>query len=143
MRVSLYLLGSLCVRVSGTEIVCVTRCPPRRAARALQNLPYKISSDELYDIFGKYGAIRQIRIGNAKDTKGTGFVVYEDILDAKNAVEHLTGFNVAGRYLTVLYYQPNKVTKKMDLEKKRQELEALKAKHGVDGSAPPPFKKQG
>ncbi len=38
------------------------------------------------------------RRGNAKDTKGTGFVVYEDILDAKNAVEHLTGFNVGGRY---------------------------------------------
>jgi hypothetical protein len=38
----------------------------------------------------------------------------------------------------VLYYQPNKITKKMDLDKKRQELEALKAKHGVDASAPVP-----
>jgi hypothetical protein len=45
------------------------------------------------------------------------------------------------RYLTVLYYQPNKVTKKMDLEKKRAELEALKARHGVDGSTPAPMKK--
>jgi hypothetical protein len=40
--------------------------------------------------------------GNAKDTRGTGFVVYEDILDAKNAVEHLTGFNVAGRHVFLI-----------------------------------------
>jgi pre-mRNA branch site protein p14 len=34
--------------------------------------------------------------------------VYEDIFDAKNACEHLSGFNVGGRYLSVLYYQVNK-----------------------------------
>lgn len=28
----------------------------------IRNLPYKITSDEMYDIFGKYGAIRQIRV---------------------------------------------------------------------------------
>lgn len=27
----------------------------------VRNLPFKINADELYDIFGKYGAIRQIR----------------------------------------------------------------------------------
>jgi pre-mRNA branch site protein p14 len=32
------------------------------------------------------------------------FVVYEDIFEAKNAFDHLSGFNVAGRYLIVLYY---------------------------------------
>lgn len=28
----------------------------------VRNLPYKISSEEMYDIFGKYGSIRQIRL---------------------------------------------------------------------------------
>jgi pre-mRNA branch site protein p14 len=28
----------------------------------VRNLPYKISSEELFDLFGKYGAIRQIRM---------------------------------------------------------------------------------
>lgn len=28
----------------------------------VRNLPFKISSEEMYDIFGKYGAIRQIRL---------------------------------------------------------------------------------
>jgi pre-mRNA branch site protein p14 len=37
----------------------------------------------MYDIFGKYGAIRQIRLGDKSDTRGTAFVVYDDIYDAK------------------------------------------------------------
>lgn len=28
----------------------------------VRNLPYKISSEDMYDLFGKYGAIRQIRM---------------------------------------------------------------------------------
>jgi pre-mRNA branch site protein p14 len=68
----------------------------------------------MYDIFGKYGAIRQIRLGDKPDTRGTAFVVYEDIYDAKNAVDHLSGFNVAGRYLVVLYYQQTKAAKRSD-----------------------------
>ena len=66
--------------------------------------------------FGKYGAIRQIRQGNIQETRGTAYVVYEDIFDAKNACEHLSGFNVCGRYLVVLYYRVNKAFLKMDTE---------------------------
>ena len=71
----------------------------------VRNLPFKISAKDLYDIFGKYGPIRQIRRGNTIETRGTAFVVYEDIFDAKSAVDSLNGFHVAGRYLVVLYYQ--------------------------------------
>jgi RNA recognition motif-containing protein len=65
--------------------------------------------------------------GNATDTRGTAFVVYEDIYDAKNACEHLQGFNILGRYLIVLYYQQNKVTKKMNIQKKEEEIKEMKA----------------
>ena len=75
----------------------------------VRNLPYKITTEELFDVFGKFGAVRQIRKGKAGDKKGTAFVVYEDIFDAKNAVENLKGFNVAGRYLTALYYSAKRV----------------------------------
>ena len=86
----------------------------------------------MYDIFGKYGAIRQIRVGTANDTRGTAFVVYEDIYDAKNAVDHLSGFNVCGRYLIVLYYQAAKMQKKLDAQRQRKELEEIKEKYGVE-----------
>ncbi|CAM9639276.1 unnamed protein product, partial [Hapterophycus canaliculatus] len=99
-----------------------------------RNLPFKISADEMYDIFGKYGAIRQIRLGDRQDTRGTAFVVYDDIYDAKAAVDHLSGFNVCGRYLIVLYYQASlrhrraKMAKRMDQQAKKKELEDLRAK---------------
>jgi hypothetical protein len=53
--------------------------------------------------------ISSIFRGVTPETKGTAFVVYEDIFDAKNACDHLSGFNVCNRYLVVLYYQSNKV----------------------------------
>eukprot|EP00270_Netrium_digitus_P009837 TRINITY_DN3014_c0_g3_i2.p1 TRINITY_DN3014_c0_g3~~TRINITY_DN3014_c0_g3_i2.p1 ORF type:complete len:124 (-),score=40.79 TRINITY_DN3014_c0_g3_i2:107-478(-) len=108
------------------------RLPPEvNRAIYVRNLPFNITSEEMYDIFGKYGAIRQIRIGVSKDTRGTAFVVYEDIYDAKNAVDHLSGFNVANRYLIVLYYQLSKMTKKVDQKKKEEEITKLQEKYGV------------
>jgi pre-mRNA branch site protein p14 len=83
---------------------------PHDANRILfvKNLPFKIKNDELYDIFGKYGAIRQIRLGNAPGTRGTAYVVYEDVYDAKAAHDHLSGFSVAGRYLVCGYLKQSK-----------------------------------
>merc|ERR1719203_2546078 len=97
----------------------------------VRNLPYKISADELYDIFGKYGSLRQIRCGNGPETRGTAFVVYDDIYDAKNAMDHLSGFNVAGRYLVLLYYNPTKMQTKIDATVKKEDIDRLKKKYGV------------
>jgi pre-mRNA branch site protein p14 len=94
----------------------------------VRNLPYKITAEELYDIFGKYGAIRQIRLGVTAETKGTCFVVFEDIWDAKTACDHLSGFNVGGRYLVVLYYNATKQNKTRDLDKQQLELDHLRAR---------------
>ena len=95
----------------------------------VRNLPFTISADDLYAIFGKYGAVYQIRLGNKdKDTRGTAYVVYEDIYDAKAAVDHLSGFNVGGRYLVVLYYQPAKIQKRTELQEKEKELQLLRKK---------------
>ncbi|ETN67867.1 pre-mRNA branch site protein p14 [Anopheles darlingi] len=108
------------------------RLPPEvNRVLYVRNLPYKITSDEMYDIFGKYGAIRQIRVGNTPETRGTAFVVYEDIFDAKNARDHLSGFNVCNRYLVVLYYQSTKAFKQLDLDKKQDELDQMKAKYNI------------
>lgn len=42
---------------------------------------------------------RQIRQGIANNTKGTAYVVYEDVMDAKQACDKLNGFNFQNRYL--------------------------------------------
>eukprot|EP01089_Gocevia_fonbrunei_P012201 TRINITY_DN2817_c0_g1_i1.p1 TRINITY_DN2817_c0_g1~~TRINITY_DN2817_c0_g1_i1.p1 ORF type:complete len:119 (+),score=28.24 TRINITY_DN2817_c0_g1_i1:89-445(+) len=109
-----------------------TRLPPEvNRVLYVKHLPFKIKPEEMYDIFGKYGSIRQIRLGNAKDTRGTAFVVYDDIYDAKNAVDHLSGFNIGGRYLIVLYYQQNKMLKKLDQKAKQKEIAEMKQMYGI------------
>ena len=44
------------------------------------------------------------------------------------AVDHLSGFNVGGRYLVVLYYQPAKIQKRTELQEKEKELQLLRKK---------------
>eukprot|EP00698_Gefionella_okellyi_P005284 TRINITY_DN14814_c0_g1_i1.p1 TRINITY_DN14814_c0_g1~~TRINITY_DN14814_c0_g1_i1.p1 ORF type:complete len:114 (+),score=13.81 TRINITY_DN14814_c0_g1_i1:137-478(+) len=97
----------------------------------VRNLPFKLTPEELFDVFGKFGAVRQIRVGNTTETKGTAYVVYEDIYDAKVACERLAGFNVAGRYLVVLYYSPTRQMKKPDVEKGREGLNQLREKYNL------------
>ena len=72
----------------------------------VSNLPYGLDERAYYDIFGYYGAIRQIRVGDTNERRGTAFVVYEDIYDAKRAYDELVGFQVSGRYLNVMYFNP-------------------------------------
>lgn len=74
----------------------------------VKNLPYNMKADELYDLFGRYGPIRQIRLGDQATTKGSAFVVYEDIYDARNALEKLQGFKVLDRFLVVQYFRQRK-----------------------------------
>jgi pre-mRNA branch site protein p14 len=83
----------------------------------VRNLPYKITSEEMYDVFGRFGPIRQIRKGKTGDKKGTAFIVYEDIFDAKEAVDNLNGFNVGGRYLVALYYSAKRVQQIREMSK--------------------------
>lgn len=91
----------------------VVRLPPEvNRILYVRNLPFKISPKDLYDIFGKYGPIRQIRKGTTAETKGTAFVVYDDIFDAKEAVQKLNGFQVSGRYLILQYFQPQKAAER-------------------------------
>jgi pre-mRNA branch site protein p14 len=71
-------------------------------------------------VFSRFGPIRQIRKGSKGDKKGTAFIVYDDIFNAKEAVENLNGFNVGGRYLVALYYS----TKRLQLIKEQNNATA-------------------
>ncbi|KAM3431416.1 hypothetical protein MY4824_007126 [Beauveria thailandica] len=104
--------------------------PEVNRALFVKNLSYNVTPEELFDLFGKFGPIRQVRQGIASATKGTAFVVYEDVIDAKQACDKLNGFNFQNRYLVVLYHQPDKMAKsKEDLEARRESLARLKKQH--------------
>ena len=50
----------------------------------VRNFPFKITAEELYGVFGKYGAVCQIRLGDkSNDERGTAFVTHEDMCDTK------------------------------------------------------------
>jgi len=85
-----------------------------------------VSRDPSYPSHSPHAPHPQIRVGAANENRGKAFVIYEDIYDAKDALEHLNGFNVCGRYLVVLYFHPEKEQKRMNLEKQRKEVEELR-----------------
>ncbi|KAI9668459.1 MAG: hypothetical protein M1831_001213 [Alyxoria varia] len=76
--------------------------PEVNRALFVKNLSYNVTPEELFDLFGKFGPVRQIRQGIANATKGTAFVVFEDVMDAKQACDKLNGFNFQSRYLVEL-----------------------------------------
>ncbi|KAI5119509.1 hypothetical protein M0805_002445 [Coniferiporia weirii] len=113
-----------------------TLSAPAGANRILfvKNLNYNITGEDLYDLFGRYGSIRQIRLGTEPKTKGTAFVVYDDVTDAKNSLEHLNGFHLQERYIVVLYHMPARqdaAAAKADLARREEELAQLKKKHDI------------
>ena len=101
----------------------------------VKNLSFNVDNAALFDLFGKYGPIRQIRAGDTSKTKGTAYVVYEDVVDAKQACDKLNGYNFMNRYLVVLYHQPEKMKvadTKEEIEARQENLERVKREHGID-----------
>jgi len=108
----------------------------------VKNLAYNIDAPALFDLFGKFGPIRQIRAGTSQSTKGTAFVVYDDVVDAKQACDKLNGFNFMNRYLVVLYHQPEKMKgggggsssaqTKEEVAERLENLERVKRENGID-----------
>ncbi|CAF9914648.1 MAG: hypothetical protein GOMPHAMPRED_008219 [Gomphillus americanus] len=99
---------------------------------------YNVTPEELFDLFGKFGPIRYERkvptpLQTRAFSEGTAFIIYEDVMDAKQACDKLNGFNFQNRYLVVLYHQPEKMVKAAENLAERQEnLEKLKKQHGID-----------
>eukprot|EP01059_Diplonema_ambulator_P030849 TRINITY_DN5459_c0_g1_i1.p1 TRINITY_DN5459_c0_g1~~TRINITY_DN5459_c0_g1_i1.p1 ORF type:complete len:129 (+),score=26.45 TRINITY_DN5459_c0_g1_i1:66-452(+) len=105
--------------------------PEVRRILYVRNLPFNVKDEDLFEVFGKFGTLRQVRVGNKAETKGTAFVVYDDIFDAKNACDHLAGFNFNGRYLIVLYYDKERSAKRKEDLKKQEEIEKLRMKYST------------
>lgn len=98
----------------------------------VKNLNYNTSGADLYEVFGRYGAIRQVRIGDAPQTRGTAYVVFEEIGDARNALNNLNGFSLHERYIVVLYHVQARALGKGSLAQREEELARAKQQHGID-----------
>ena len=101
----------------------------------VKNLPYGTSDKDLFDLFGAYGAVHQIRaaIPNSNAPQGTCFVVYQKLLDAQLAAKRINGINYQGRYLTASMYQVDKtVLEEENFAVRAKNLQNLKDEYGIE-----------
>jgi RNA recognition motif-containing protein len=73
------------------------------------NLPYRITEDELRDLFAEYGEVSSAKMVIDRDSgrsKGFGFVEMPDNAQAKAAIEALNGTEVQGRNIVVNEARP-------------------------------------
>eukprot|EP00760_Papus_ankaliazontas_P013540 PhM_4_TR1579/c0_g1_i1/m.98139/K12833/SF3B14; pre-mRNA branch site protein p14 len=89
----------------------------------VRNLPFKINAEALYELFGRFGAIHNIWLGDRRGTRGSAYVLYEDIYDAMAAVDQLSNFHIGDRYLVVLYYSKERTEKVEEGKRKRRDVE--------------------
>lgn len=73
------------------------------------NLPYKVSDNDLKEIFGEFGEVVSAKVITDRETgrsKGFGFVEMSDDQDAQNAIDDLDGTEMDGRNLKVNKAKP-------------------------------------
>ncbi len=75
------------------------------------NLVYAVNNDELEELFGAYGSIKQI---NIIEGKGFGFVEMSNSAEAEKAKEALNGTQFKGRTIRVNEAHPPKTRQKRD-----------------------------
>ncbi len=73
------------------------------------NLLYNTTEDDLRTLFTQYGTVDSVAVITDRDTgqsKGFGFVEFNDDNEAKNAISGLSGQQYGGRALTVNEARP-------------------------------------
>ncbi len=73
------------------------------------NLVWDASSDELLDLFGRFGAVEKAQVVTDRETgrsRGFGFVVMTNDDEAERAIQELNGHDHNGRPLTVNEAKP-------------------------------------
>ena len=75
----------------------------------LGNLSFKITEEELQEIFSEFGAVKSIKIITDRETgrsRGFGFAEFENREDAEKAITELSGKEILGRALTINESRP-------------------------------------
>ena len=90
------------------------------------NLHCNISDEMLKGIFEPFGRIQSIQLMKDQETdrsKGYGFITYMEAEDAKKAMEHLNGFELAGKDMKVSLLNFNVIDNRMKVSPVRYSLE--------------------
>lgn len=73
------------------------------------NMPFRMSRDELFDLFAQAGAVVSVHLPTDRETgrpRGFGFVEMEDPGSLEKAIEMFNGYSVDGRALVVNQARP-------------------------------------
>lgn len=73
------------------------------------NLPFRMSREELEDLFGQAGSVISVHIPTDRETgrpRGFGFVQMQDAEEIERAVNMFNGYSVDGRALVVNQARP-------------------------------------
>lgn len=99
----------------------------------VKNLPYSTSTAALYDLFGRYGSINQIRVPKTTgENAGTAIVIYNNMINAERALKELSGVNYNGRYLvSSLFVVDKSKFIAEDYIHRAENLEKIKKEYGV------------
>jgi RNA recognition motif-containing protein len=75
----------------------------------LGNLPFRVSEDEIRDLFSEFGEVTSVKLVSDRDTgrpKGFGFVEMSDQDGGQKAIAELDGKEYQGRALRVNEARP-------------------------------------
>ena len=70
----------------------------------VSNLSYRTKEEDLHELFGKHGKIKYCKVVRdpvSNESRGFGFVTFEEPADAKEALEHLEKTEIGGRAIHV------------------------------------------
>lgn len=73
------------------------------------NLPFKLSENDISDLFGQYGEVVSCSMPVDRETgrkRGFAFVEMKDDAQAESAIQALNGRQIEGRALSVSISQP-------------------------------------
>lgn len=101
----------------------------------VKNLPFNTSTDTLYELFGKYGNINQLRVPDSSQDRsilGSCIIIYNNLTNAQRAASELNGINFGGRYLVSSLYavDPAKLMDE-DYTVRKTQLDQLKKQYGI------------
>lgn len=101
----------------------------KRARLLVKNLSFKVTEEQLKELFGQYGEISSIELLKKPDGKlvGCGFIQFKLVQKAAKARHHTNGKHLLGRKLEVDFAKP-----KNKFKKETENLKKLEEKNSED-----------